>query len=607
MIGAGVENPDDLTPLRPSLMSKNMLIVLDNAESILDPQGASGREINTVVEELSQFSNVCLCITSRISTVPPDCETLEIPTLPMEAARDAFYRIYKYDGQSDLVNNILEQLDFHPLSITLLATVAHQNKWDNNRLAKEWKQRQTGVLRTGHNKSLADTIELSFASPTFGQLGSDARGLLEVVAFFPQGIDENNFDWLFPAISNRTTIFDTFCVLSLTYRNNGFITMLAPLRDYIRPQDPMSSPLLCATKDRYFTRMSVNLKPDTPVFRESRWIVMEDVNVEHLLDIFTSIDANAEEVWRACGNFITHLHWHKPRRTVLRQRIEDLPYDHESKVECLIQLAELFNMLGNYTEQKEVLIYALKLQRERGDNDGLVARVLSVLSDANRMLGIVEEGIPQAREALEIYQRIGTTAYQVECLNSLTTLLLQDGELDAAKEAGSQAIDLLPEKGQEFLACVSQRLLGDVYCSKGEREKAVFHFTAALTIASPFGWQDELFWIHYGLAGLFLKECEFDKTHIHLEQAESHAVTHPYNMGRAAELQATAWFRQNRLKEAMSEALRASKTFGKLGASNDLEECRVLLQSIEGAMKRQSTSDNSDSIGECLSLSFWNG
>ena len=78
-------------------------------------------------------------------------------------------------------------------------------------------------------------------------------------------------------------------------------------------------------------------------------------------------------------------------------------------------------------------------------------------------------------------------------------------------------------------------------------------------------------------------------------------------MGRAAELQATVWFRQNRLKEAMSEVLRAFETYGKLGASNGLEDCRVLLQSIEGAMKRQSTSDNSDSNGECLSLSFWNG
>ena len=307
VIGAGIENPDDLAPLRPFLFSKETFIVLDNVESILDPQGTGAREIYAVVEELSQFETICLCITSRITIVPRHCKRLVIPTLTMKAACNLFYSIYDDGGQSDVVSDLVQRLDFHALSVELLATIASHNMWDYDRLAREWDARRTQVLRTDYNESLAATIELSLTSPTFRELGPDARDLLSVIAFFPHGINENNLDWFFPTVSDRRNIFDKFCILSLAYRSNGFVTMLAPLRDYLRPEDPTSSPLLHVTKECYLERLSVHVNLNSPGYEEARWITSEDVNVEHLLDVFISTDANSDSIWYACSNFMRHL------------------------------------------------------------------------------------------------------------------------------------------------------------------------------------------------------------------------------------------------------------------------------------------------------------
>ena len=585
VIGAGIDNPEDLTPLRPYLSSKEMLIVLDNAESVLDPQGDDGKEIYSLVKELGQLPNICLAITSRISAIPPSCETLDIPTLSLEAARDTFYRIYTLRRQSDSVDGILRQLDFHPLSVTLLATVAHQNKWDSNRLAEKWENRHTRVLQTEHDESLGATIELSLASPMFKRLGPHARDLLGVVAFFPQGVNENHLDWLFPAVPDVGDILDKFCILSLTHRSRGFITMLVPLRDYLRPKDPLSSPLLCTAKESYFTRMSAKADPLAPGSKETEWITSEDVNVEHLLNILTSIDPNSDGVWRACSNFLNLLSWQKPRRTVLGPKIKALPDDHRFKPDCLLWLGWLFNSVGDYAGEKCLLEHALKLERERGNDNG-VALTLNELSDANRLLGLHSEGIDQAKEALEIFERIGDTVGQGRSLITLAWVLYSNSQLNTAEEVASRAIQLLPEKGQEYQVCQSHRILGDIYRSQGDKGEAIHHFETALAITSHFNWNDQALWVHYSLAQLSRDEGKFNDAHAHIEQAKFCAVTYgAYYLGRVVQLQAVVYRQQQRLEEATSEALRALEIYERLGALSSVDNCKALLRDIEETTK----------------------
>jgi tetratricopeptide (TPR) repeat protein len=561
-----------------------MLIILDNAESILDPQGVDAQGIYAAVEELSLFSNVSLCITSRITTVPSDCEAFDIPTLSVEAARDTFYRIHKNGDQSDLVNNVLGRLDFHPLSITLLATVARHNKWDTGRLTREWERQRTAVLHTKHSKSLAATIELSLTSPTFQELGPDARDLLGVVAFFPQGVNEGNLDWLSPTTSDRTNIFDTFCVLSLAYRSNGFITMLAPLRDHLYPKDPRSSPLLCATNKNYFHRLSVDIYPGKPGFDEARWIMSEDVNVEHLLDVFTSIDANSDEVWTACHHFMEHLAWHKRRLVMLGPKIKGLPHDHPSKAECLFQLGQLFDEVGNYPESKQVLTRALNLWTEQ-ENDFRIAKALWRISEVNRMLSLEEEGIQQVQEALEIYERLNDVPGQTRSLRVLANLLHGDWQLDAAEGVASQVINRFSGKGEQYDVCLAHSILGAIYRSKGETEKAADHYETALGIASGFNWHFELVWVHYALANLSFDKDKFDDAHTHIERAKLLAVNDGYYLGRMVEQQAQFWYNQGKFEEARTAASHAAEAYERVGATKDVEDCRCLLRKTEEATK----------------------
>ena len=510
----------------------------------------------------------------------------------MEAACDTFYLTYKSSEQSSQVNDILKQLDFHPLSITLLATVAYHNKWDMHQLTKEWERRRMGLLHTQHNKSLASTIGLSLSSPMFQELGPDARGLLGVVAFFPQGVNVENLDWLFPTIPNRRNIFDKFSVLSLTYQSNGSITMLAPLRDYLCPKDPISSPLLCATKEHYFDRLSVGVYPGKPGYEEAQWITSEDVNIEHLLDVFTTIDGNLENVWDICSYFMEHLNLHEPRLVVLGPKIEGLPDDHPSKPRCLYQLAGLFHSVGRHVESKSLFTHTLKLCRKRGDNIGVI-QALRRLADGNRLLNLHEEGIQQAKEALEMCENLNNVFELAHSLQYLALSLQDGGQPNAAKGAASRAVDLLQE--DQFLVCLCHRILGITYCHEGKTEKAIEHLKVALGIASSFSLNNQQFWIHFSLALIFGQEGRFDDAQAHLEHAKSHKAHSTYLLGRTMVLQARLWWSQHRLEEARSEALCAANLYENIGATRDLEWCRDLIMEIEEEIESLVASGELDS------------
>ena len=221
------------------------------------------------------------------------------------------------------------------------------------------------------------------------------------------------------------------------------------------------------------------------------------------------------------------------------------------------------------------------------------------LAEANGRLGLFQEGIRQAKEALVIFELVGDVPEQAAALLRLSWLFYDNKQLEAAETAASRSLELLLETGEQFRACQCRCVLGNIYRSRADAEKAVEHFEAALAIASSFDWHDQLFWNNYSLAELFFDQGRFDEAHAHLERAKPHATNDPYLLGRAMELQAGFWYNERRIEAAKPEALRAAELYEDLGATKYLRRSKMLLRWIEEEMGQGAvTPDKPDSEGD---------
>ena len=211
--------------------SPSFILVLDGVDLILDPLAPEAEEISATIEELGSYPHVCLVTTSRMDPNIPGFHRVEVPIPSEDGARDAFYSLCNL-GRSPAVDGLIARLDFHPLSIDLLARSVHENEWDEPMLLKALDDSQTSALKENYHQSLKDAVELSFRSPTIQSLGTTARDTLQAIAAFPHGIEERILEATFPGVTGTGAAVDVLCRFSLVYRQDGFIKMLSPFRFY---------------------------------------------------------------------------------------------------------------------------------------------------------------------------------------------------------------------------------------------------------------------------------------------------------------------------------------------------------------------------------------
>ncbi|KAG0697455.1 hypothetical protein DFH29DRAFT_149418 [Suillus ampliporus] len=393
VLGIELAGADAVGQICSFLRSATALVVLDNAETFEEASGSSAlSEIPTAIAEIADVPGVILILTSRSRRNAPNVRwiTKDIPPLDLSSAQAVFFQIYRQASRSTAEEEIaalLESLDFHPLSINLLANAAQQNSWSPPMLLKRWNDWHSKVLDHGKGKlqSLSYTMGLSLSSPTIQNLGEDGRRALTTIAFLPQGLNSALASNLLPSVPQVDAICDVLCMQSLVYRQGDFIKMLAPIRHFVRDSSP-SPDSTCLQDIRAFYYCTVRRCSEARD-NYADIIISDHLNIEHVL-AFDLAHVPAE-TYDACGQFLRCLELHLPRPTTLAPAIFNIienPSTWMPKSNCLQQLGWLYSTLSQLAEEMKAFKVAGALYLTAGDHEN-VARCVIQCADIYRCQG----------------------------------------------------------------------------------------------------------------------------------------------------------------------------------------------------------------------------
>ena len=228
----------DLTSIIGRLEAHVALLVIDNAETLLEADDVDSGRIAEVLDTLGGLTTTRIIVTTRNhASVSPNflCKRITVLGISMDASCDAFSAVYKIASLNDHIRAIFTALDYHPLSINILANAATMNQWSLEDIEQVWSERQTGVLENANDKyrSLRVATEISIVS---FKDKMTVLHILRAIAFLPQGIHRSDFPSIFPSIPTISLEVEALTRSSLIYRNGDRLTMLAPIRMYISDQ-----------------------------------------------------------------------------------------------------------------------------------------------------------------------------------------------------------------------------------------------------------------------------------------------------------------------------------------------------------------------------------
>lgn len=493
------------------LASAPAALVLDNAETPLDADGA---QVEELLSMLANVESLALVVTIRGHRRPrnvPWRASTEPQRLTDTAAAETFVAVSgkpRFANDPDL-SRLLVALDGVPLAITLMARFAEvfeslEPVW------QRWTKKRADMLKDGEEPDRLKNIAVSYEL-SIGVLSGRARRLLSVLAMLPGGVAYVDLEGVF---ADPDEAADELRRRALVFEEGPRLRMLAPLREYVMVAHPPEEGDGRRAMEHY---LGLAVSEGGKVGKAggagavSR-LVPEMANMEAMLarNVSVPYDNIARSVfgWTqfmcvtglGSSDPIEQIAEHAIARrdTVVAARcaqslgkIALAHSDHERARARFEQALPLWRSAGHVREEAYCIQYLGAIAYERDDLDTaraqyalalpLFKRDGDVVGEANCILTLAdiasarserESARAQYEEALRLYQKVDNVVGAANCMLSLGELALEESDSEGASARYEQALPLYQEVGTLLGVGNCVRGLGEVAFRRGDREEA---------------------------------------------------------------------------------------------------------------------------------------
>ncbi|KAF8576640.1 TPR-like protein [Ramaria rubella] len=449
--------------LKQAYSTKPLLLIIDNFETVWDVEsGDDQAKVEYLLKTLAQVSKLFLIVTMRGSECPSGLQwvSFSIDTLTAEAAQQVFSDIsHQKPKNSDKINELLQELDYVPLAIHLMARLAINVT--PAKLLEQWRNQTGYKLLSRSNKgrlhNVEMSIQISLSSPRM-KSSPEAMQLLSVIALLPGGVPAKDLSEICCHFNQLFQATLTLVEAGLAYYDsNETLRVLSPIRAYITHISTPAPEHLKGLENFYFSLVNIGGKEYED--QSVRAMLMEaGSNIEAM--VLRSLHKNSNEeketVIDVALQWTYFLNMTKPRSTLILAALGIARQTSTAMkiAQCLQSLGDIQYMLGNYKDAQDTLAEAQRQFVAIGDQLG-AAQSLQSLGNIQHMLGNYKDTQDTLAEAQRQFVAIGNQLGAAQCLRSL-------GDIQYVLDNYKDAQDTLAEAQRQFVAIGHQ--LGAAQC-----------------------------------------------------------------------------------------------------------------------------------------------